>query len=48
MIPIKPNATTEEMKKIKNFVDLLDKCLVLDPKGRLTPEDALKHPFINI
>ncbi|KAJ1530135.1 hypothetical protein HK096_008238, partial [Nowakowskiella sp. JEL0078] len=29
-----------------DFLDLLCKCLVYDPKKRITPEQALRHPFI--
>ena len=27
------------------FKDLLDKALVIDPERRITPEEALRHPF---
>ncbi|OSD02162.1 kinase-like protein [Trametes coccinea BRFM310] len=36
----------EESKLLISFVDLLDKCLALDPSKRITPKDALLHPFI--
>jgi len=36
----------EEMKMLNSFVDLLDKCLVLDPGRRIQPKEALAHPFI--
>ena len=36
----------EESKMLMSFVDLLDKCLALDPTKRITPKDALVHPFI--
>ncbi|KAG8906242.1 U4/U6 small nuclear ribonucleoprotein prp4 [Tulasnella sp. 403] len=36
----------EESKSLLAFVDLLDKCLALDPAKRITPRDALIHPFI--
>jgi serine/threonine-protein kinase PRP4 len=29
-----------------DFVDLLDKCLMLDPARRMTPREALGHAFI--
>lgn len=36
----------EEMKLIANFIDLLEKCLMLDPARRIQPREALNHPFI--
>lgn len=36
----------DEIKQMTNFVDLLDKCLQLDPAKRITPRDALLHPFV--
>lgn len=36
----------EESKMMTSFIDLLDKCLALDPARRLTPREALIHPFI--
>ncbi|KAF8420638.1 kinase-like domain-containing protein [Tirmania nivea] len=35
-----------EMKELNLFIDLLDKCLNLNPEKRCTPAEALKHPFI--
>lgn len=35
-----------EMKEHAAFVDLLDKCLQLDPGRRISPNDALRHGFI--
>lgn len=35
-----------EMKELHAFVDLLEKCLQLDPARRISPNDALRHPFI--
>ncbi len=35
-----------EMERVPAFCDLLLKMLTLDPAKRITPEDALKHPFI--
>lgn len=34
------------MKKVRQFADLLNKCLVVDPEKRYTPDEALMHPFI--
>ncbi|KAF8635728.1 hypothetical protein AX15_000344 [Amanita polypyramis BW_CC] len=36
----------EENKMIVSFIDLLDKCLTLDPSRRISPREALAHPFI--
>jgi len=35
-----------DMKELNLFVDLLDRCLALNPEKRITPSEALKHPFI--
>ncbi|KAF9528269.1 kinase-like domain-containing protein [Crepidotus variabilis] len=46
MPPTSAKITDEEDKMIVAFIDLLDKCLVLDPGRRITPREALTHPFI--
>ncbi|SCP04474.1 serine/threonine-protein kinase PRP4K, putative [Plasmodium ovale] len=33
-------------KKIKQLGDLLEKCLMLDPSKRYTPDQALQHPYL--
>ncbi|KAF8243825.1 kinase-like protein [Wilcoxina mikolae CBS 423.85] len=35
-----------ELKELNLFVDLLERCLNLNPEKRCTPDEALKHPFI--
>lgn len=40
--------TPEEIKAVNNLKDLLEKCLTLDPNRRLTAEEALKHPFLDV
>ncbi|KAI1736947.1 kinase-like domain-containing protein [Xylaria scruposa] len=34
-----------ESRDLNNFVDLLERCLALNPDKRITPSEALKHPF---
>lgn len=34
-----------ETRELNHFVDLLDRCLALNPDKRITPVEALKHPF---
>lgn len=36
----------DEAKLLSNFVNLLDRALELDPGKRLTPKEALNHPFL--
>ena len=44
-----PNKLPEaEARKVQQLADLLDKCLMLDPTKRLTPSQALKHPFCDL
>ncbi|KAF7590562.1 U4/U6 small nuclear ribonucleoprotein prp4 [Aspergillus hancockii] len=38
--------TDSEAKELTLFMDLLDRCLSLNPEKRCTPAEALKHPFI--
>ncbi len=35
-----------EVKELLLFVDLLERCLNLNPEKRCTPAEALRHPFI--
>ncbi|KAI0927771.1 hypothetical protein AcV7_009483 [Taiwanofungus camphoratus] len=46
MPPTSVKLKDDEGKLLTSFVDLLDKCLVLDPARRITPKEALVHPFI--
>jgi len=46
LMPVKlPEA---EARKVMQLADLLDKALMLDPSKRLTPSQALKHPFCDV
>ena len=40
------NLPESEVKELGLFIDLLEKCLNLNPEKRCTPAEALKHPFI--
>ena len=46
LVPKDKRMSEQERKELDLFVDLLDKCLDLRPEKRITPNDALKHPFI--
>ncbi|KAJ3876677.1 kinase-like domain-containing protein [Lentinula edodes] len=46
MPPTSVKMKDDESKLLTSFIDLLDKCLVLDPARRITPREALVHPFI--
>ena len=37
--------TKPERIKVEQLADLLEKIFTLDPDKRITPEDALRHPF---
>ncbi len=40
------SATPAEKRRLSQLVDLLERALALDPEKRLTPAEALQHPFI--
>jgi serine/threonine-protein kinase PRP4 len=46
MPPSSAQMKDDERKLLTSFVDLLDKCLALDPARRITPKEALMHPFL--
>ncbi|OMJ09408.1 Serine/threonine-protein kinase prp4, partial [Smittium culicis] len=39
--------STEDRLKINLFADLIDKCTEISPEKRISPADALKHPFFH-
>ncbi|KAI8352105.1 kinase-like domain-containing protein [Blakeslea trispora] len=41
-----PGMPEDENRLLLAFIDFLDKCLALSPDKRLTPHEALVHPFI--
>jgi len=46
MPPASVKLKDDENKLLMSFIDLLDKCLTLDPARRITPREALAHPFV--
>ncbi|KAG6840045.1 hypothetical protein C0991_009391 [Blastosporella zonata] len=46
MPPASAKLKDDENKLIVSFIDLLDKCLALDPTRRITPREALAHAFV--
>ncbi|PGH23377.1 CMGC/DYRK/PRP4 protein kinase [Polytolypa hystricis UAMH7299] len=42
-----PKLSDAEAKELSLFIDLLDRCLNINPERRCTPAEALKHPFIS-
>lgn len=41
------NLSIADTKELNLFSDLLEKCLAVDPARRITPNEALRHGFIN-
>jgi serine/threonine-protein kinase PRP4 len=47
LVPSKKELMTEkELKKVQSLKDLLERCFTLDPAKRITPQEALLHPFL--
>jgi serine/threonine-protein kinase PRP4 len=47
LLPATKGMKEAEVKEVHLFIDLLDRCLSLNPERRCTPLEALKHPFIS-
>lgn len=46
LVSVSKGLTDVETKELNLFIDLIDRCLTLNPEKRCTPSEALKHPFI--
>jgi serine/threonine-protein kinase PRP4 len=46
LVPKGKKMEDQERKEVEMFADLLDKCLDLRGDKRITPSEALRHPFI--
>ena len=47
LIPARKELLTEkELKKVQSLKDLLERCFTLDPAKRISPQEALLHPFL--
>jgi len=46
LLPVPKTLSDQEKNLHKLFVDLLEKCFVLNPEKRLTAKEALSHPFL--
>ena len=40
-----PDAKGDERKSVVQLCDLIEKCLALNPRKRISTEEALNHPF---
>lgn len=40
--------TQEQFKMLRLLANLINRCTDLDPSKRITPDDALKHEFVNL
>lgn len=47
LLNINDSESPADKRNLMHLKDLLEKCLALDPSKRITPEEALKHPFLN-
>ena len=38
----------QDQRAVSLFADFLERCTVVDPQKRMTADEALLHPFLNI
>ncbi|KAF8936747.1 U4/U6 small nuclear ribonucleoprotein prp4 [Dissophora ornata] len=46
LMPYTGNMTPADVVQLNHFINLLERCLHLNPEHRITPQEALQHPFI--
>ncbi|KAG0215685.1 U4/U6 small nuclear ribonucleoprotein prp4 [Mortierella sp. GBA30] len=46
LMPYTSSMAPADVVQVNHFVNLLERCLHLNPEHRITPEEALQHPFI--
>ncbi|KAG0293232.1 U4/U6 small nuclear ribonucleoprotein prp4 [Linnemannia gamsii] len=46
LMPYTNQMAPADVIQVNHFINLLDRCLNLNPEQRITPQEALQHPFI--
>ncbi|KAG0350892.1 U4/U6 small nuclear ribonucleoprotein prp4, partial [Gamsiella multidivaricata] len=46
LMPYTANMSPADVIQLNHFINLLERCLHLNPEHRITPQEALQHPFI--
>ncbi|KAF9953607.1 U4/U6 small nuclear ribonucleoprotein prp4 [Mortierella alpina] len=46
LMPYTTHMAPADVVQVNHFINLLDRCLHLNPEHRITPQEALQHPFI--
>ncbi|KAF9938900.1 U4/U6 small nuclear ribonucleoprotein prp4 [Mortierella alpina] len=46
LMPYTTHMAPADVVQVNHFINLLERCLHLNPEHRITPQEALQHPFI--
>ncbi|KAF9948639.1 U4/U6 small nuclear ribonucleoprotein prp4 [Mortierella alpina] len=46
LMPYTTSMAPADVVQVNHFINLLERCLHLNPEHRITPQEALQHPFI--
>ncbi|CAO3574964.1 unnamed protein product [Mortierella alpina] len=46
LMPYTTHMVPADVVQVNHFINLLERCLHLNPEHRITPQEALQHPFI--